>query len=296
MSATLALGPAIRSFLSFCRIEKGLARNSMESYARDLSRFETWITASGQPPDAAATVRAYLDHLMAEGLAARSIARHLTALRQLYRYLISENRLTQDPAGLIPLPRQWKTLPKALSNTQMGALSDAPSTETPLGLRDRAMIELLYSSGLRVTELCTLETTDLLDDRGIVRVTGKGNKQRLVPVGRVALEAIRRYLAMGRPALLKSRASKFLFISQRGGRLDRTAFFRAIRNHGLRAGLGVSPHKLRHTFATHLLEGGADLRSVQTMLGHADIATTQVYTHVLRSRLKQTLEQHHPRA
>lgn len=296
MSATLALGPAIRSFLSFCRIEKGLARNSMESYARDLSRFETWISVSGQSPELASTVRAYLDHLMAEGLAARSIARHLTALRQLYRYLISENRLSQDPAALIPLPRQWKTLPKALSGSQMSSLSDSPPAASALGLRDRAMIELLYSSGLRVTELCTLETSDLLEDRGIVRVTGKGNKQRLVPVGQTALEAIRTYLAQSRPALLKGRASRHLFISARGGRLDRTAFFRAIRNHGLRAGLSVSPHKLRHTFATHLLEGGADLRSVQTMLGHADIATTQVYTHVLRSRLKQTLEKHHPRA
>ncbi|MCX6593559.1 MAG: site-specific tyrosine recombinase XerD [Acidobacteria bacterium] len=296
MSATLALGPAIRSFLSFCRIEKGLARNSMESYARDLSRFETWISVSGQAPELASTVRAYLDHLMAEGLAARSIARHLTALRQLYRYLISENRLSQDPAALIPLPRQWKTLPKALSSSQMGSLSDSPPVATPLGLRDRAMIELLYSSGLRVTELCTLETSDLLDDRGIVRVTGKGNKQRLVPVGQAALQAIRVYVGQARPALLKGRASRYLFISARGGGLDRTAFFRAIRNHGLRAGLSVSPHKLRHTFATHLLEGGADLRSVQTMLGHADISTTQVYTHVLRSRLKQTLEKHHPRA
>ena len=296
MSATLALGPAIRSFLSFCRIEKGLARNSMESYARDLARFESWIIATGQSPELADTVRAYLDYLLGEGLAPRSVARHLTALRQLYRYLISENRLTQDPAALIPLPRQWKTLPKALSAAQMGSLAEAPPVETPLGLRDRAMIELLYSSGLRVTEICSLEISDLLEDRGIVRVTGKGNKQRLVPVGRTALEAVRRYLAAGRPALLKSRASRYLFISQRGGRLDRTGFFRAIRNHGLRVGLGVSPHKLRHTFATHLLEGGADLRSVQTMLGHADIATTQVYTHVLRSRLKQTLEQHHPRA
>lgn len=298
MSAPVTVAPSIRSFLSFCRIEKGLAANSLESYGRDLQKFQEWIGASKPVPESADSLRLYLDFLYSQGLSGRSVARHLTTLRNFYRFLLTENRIPSDPTALIVSPRLGRPLPKALNRQQVDQVSSSPDEEIPRGLRDRAMIELLYASGLRVTELCQLQTPDLDRDRGILRVTGKGNKQRLVPVGGVALQALEAYLHGARQTILKGKASPYLFVTSRGTKMTRQGFSKALRMHGKNAGVfkNLSPHKLRHSFATHLLEGGADLRSVQTLLGHADISTTQIYTHIAQSRLKSMLEKHHPRA
>lgn len=298
MSAPLTIAPAIRSFLSFCRIEKGLAANSLENYGRDLAKFEGWLGSGENTPESADKIRDYIDFLYGSGLSSRSIARHLTTLRNFYRFLLTENRVASDPTALITAPRQWRSLPKVLNRSGIDSLSTTPDADAPRGIRDRAMIELVYSSGLRVSELCSLQIPDLDRDRGIVRITGKGNKQRLVPVGSEALKAVETYLNRARPAILKERASPYLFVTARGTKMTRQGFFKVLKAHGKQAGIykDLSPHKLRHSFATHLLEGGADLRSVQTLLGHADISTTQIYTHVAQSRLRNMLEKHHPRA
>ncbi len=297
MAASFARGSAIRSFLSFCRVEKGLSANTLESYGSDLERYGRWLSSSGQNGVGEETVRAYLDTLYADGLASRTIARHLTTLRNFYRFLVAEGTLKADPTELVIAPRTGVSLPKAFSQKDIDAVAQAPEPASARGLRDRAMIELLYASGLRVSELCAMKMSDLDTARGIIRVTGKGNKQRLVPVGRTALSAIQEYLGAARQELLKERATPYLFVTSRGTRMTRQGFWKALSLYSRRAGVwqGLSPHKVRHSFATHLLEGGADLRSVQTMLGHADISTTQIYTHVARSRLKKTLEDHHPR-
>jgi integrase/recombinase XerD len=195
-------------------------------------------------------------------------------------------------------PRQWQKIPKFLNLEEIDRIIAAPDSSRPTGLRDFAMLELLYATGLRVSELCRLGVGDLNLDLGVLRTTGKGNKQRLVPVGKDAVRAVEKYLANGRGALLKGRASRYLFITARGGCLTRQAFWKLLAGYGRKVGIfqGLSPHVFRHSFATHLLEGGADLRSVQVMLGHADISTTQIYTHVMRSRLRDTVEKHHPRA
>ena len=292
----------IRAYLDFCRIEKGLAALTVEAYTRDLRQFYEWCSRHGfwqaeVPKDE--QVRRYLDSLYDSGLAGRSIGRHLVSLRNFYKFLLAENQIGADPTALIPLPRQWKALPKYLNRDQVERITTpAVDADGPQRLRDQAMCELLYASGLRVSELCRLETADLNAELGVLRVLGKGNKQRMVPVGKEALRAIAGYLATARPQILKSRVSKHLFVTARGGPLTRQGFWKALGLRGRRAGIfkGLSPHVLRHTFATHLLEGGADLRSVQTMLGHADISTTQIYTHVARSRLRQVVDQHHPRA
>ncbi|MBM3725873.1 MAG: site-specific tyrosine recombinase XerD [Acidobacteria bacterium] len=290
----------MREFLDFCRVEKGLAKNSLEAYSRDLRRFSAFLHqyATGQLPDAEG-VRLYLEHLYAAGLSPRSIARHLVTLRNFFGFLVREGVLASDPAELAPIPRQWRTLPKALSHTQVDQLLAPSGGESRANtIRDHAMIELLYASGLRVSELISLALSDIDQEMGLARVTGKGNKQRLVPVGTEALAAIRAYLDEARPQLLRGRASGHLFVTARGGPLTRQGFWKALKQFALARGLSLplSPHALRHTFATHLLEGGAGLRSVQTMLGHASVATTEIYTHVVRSRLRQTVDEHHPRA
>ncbi len=298
MNAPVSVGPSIRSFLNFCRIEKGLAANSLESYGRDLQRFEDWIGNSAPVPKSAEKLREYLDFLYSSGLSGRSVARHLTTLRNFYRFLLVEGKIPADPTSLIPSPRQGRVLPKVLNRKQIDSLSEVPDPASPRGLRDRAMIELVYSSGLRVSELCQIQLSELDRDKGILRVTGKGNKQRLVPVGTSALSALNLYLEDARQIILQGKASAYLFVTSRGTGMTRQGFSKALKLHGKFAGMfhGISPHKLRHSFATHLLEGGADLRTVQTLLGHADISTTQIYTHVTQSRLKDMLEKHHPRA
>lgn len=294
---TAHLQSQIVAFLNFCRLEKGLSANSIEAYSLDLEKFSAFCGQSAEPPGVEA-LGSYLDHLYQAGLSARSIARHLSTLRGFYGFLLREGQISTDPTAHMGTPRQWQNIPKFLNLEDIEKISQAIDTTRPTGLRDRAMLELLYATGLRVSELCHLMLGDCNSSMGVVRTTGKGNKQRLVPAGRAALKAVEAYVETGRPALLKNRASRYLFVTARGGCLTRQAFWKLLARYGRKAGIfhGLTPHVLRHSFATHLLEGGADLRSVQVMLGHSDIATTQIYTHVMRSRLRQTVEEHHPRA
>jgi integrase/recombinase XerD len=295
-----ALSVRIKTFLDFCRIEKGLASNSIQAYSLDLERFAAYFDIQGgcaEIPNAE-QVRVYIETSYADGLSSRSIARHTTTIRNFYQFLLREGVIDQDPSEFLPLPKQWSTIPKFLSLEEINRMIAAPDSNKPTGLRDRAMIELLYATGLRVSELCGVESGDLEADLGIIRVTGKGNKQRLVPVGQDALLAITGYLEGGRSRILKGRCSRYLFVTARGGKLNRKSFWKLLIQHGKKAGIfqGLTPHVIRHSFATHLVERGADLRSVQTMLGHADIATTQIYTHVVRTRLREEFDRHHPRA
>lgn len=300
MNALAADPAAVRSFLDFCRVEKGLAANSLHSYRFDLQKLSSNIAA----PEKATTadLSGYVDSLYRAGLSARSIARHITTLRNFYSFLAREGAIDRDPTEFLALPRQWRTLPKYLNREEIDRLLGAPPLDKLTGIRDRAMLELLYAAGLRVTELCRLELSAVERDLGVLRVTGKGNKQRLVPFGEPAREAIDRYLAEARAKLLKGRASRFLFVTARstskGSAMTRQGFWKLIVGYGKSVGIfhNLTPHVLRHSFATHLVEGGADLRSVQVMLGHADISTTQVYTHVAQRRLRDTVDQHHPRA
>jgi integrase/recombinase XerD len=284
------------AFLAYCRIEKGLAPNTLQAYAYDLQHFSAFAAEADTP--ASVTVQAYIDSLYRGGMSPRSVARRLTSLRLFYGFLLAEGRIAEDPVRLLPLPRQWKTLPKYLSTDQVDALLRAPDPSTPKGLRDRAMLQFLYATGVRVTELCTVELSALKLDIGVVRVFGKGRKERMVPVGSEALEWIREYLAKGRPSILDGRASRYLFVTSRGGAMTRQGFWKLLKEYGKSCGIwhNLSPHVLRHSFATHLLERGADLRSLQTMLGHADISTTEIYTHVLQERLRNVVQQFHPRA
>jgi integrase/recombinase XerD len=293
-------GPA-KSFLDFCRVEKGLAANSLQSYTFDLMRLSATLP-TGERHASAEDLARYVESLYGAGLSARSIARHITTLRNFYGFLAREGEIERDPTEFLAPPKQGSTLPKYLNRQEVERLLAAPPVDTPTGLRDRAMLELLYATGLRVTELCRVELSAVERDSGVLRVTGKGNKQRLVPFGEPARDAIDRYLELGRPALLKGRASRFLFVTARRGSpasaITRQGFWKLLGGYGKRAGIfhNLTPHVLRHSFATHLVEGGADLRSVQIMLGHADISTTQVYTHVARRRLREVVDQHHPRA
>jgi len=245
-----------------------------------------------------APVQRYVDSLYQAGMASRSIARHIATLRNFYAHLIEKGVLDADPTAHLQAPRQWQSLPKYLNKKQIDDLLAACDGSRPQGLRDRAMLEFLYATGLRVSELCNVRISELEMNMGVVRVIGKGKKHRIVPVGKSALAAVERYLGNGRPGLLKGRASPYLFVTNRGGAMTRQGFWMLLGAHGKKAGIfhNLTPHVLRHTFATHLLEGGADLRSLQSMLGHADISTTQIYTHVVRSRLRKTVDEHHPRA
>jgi len=287
----------VQAFLNHCRVEKGLAHLSISSYSLDLARFigQIGLTPLAVTP---AHLTSYIESLYEVGLSPRTIARHLTTLGNFYKFLMVEGLAGQDPTEFLVAPKQWAKLPKYLNNNELEGLASATNIAAPHGLRDRAMIELLYASGLRVSELCQLELSDVESQMGVLRVTGKGNKQRLVPYGQAAREAMEQYLKHGRPLLLKGRASRYLFITNRGSCMTRQCFFLLLRKCGLKAGIKrtLSPHVIRHSFATHLVEGGADLRSVQLMLGHADISTTQVYTHVAQRRLQDVVQRHHPRA
>jgi len=287
----------IRDFLNFCALEKGLAKNSLDAYRSDLERFGKFCESAKSVPSKE-LLRLYLNSLYRTGLGSRTIARHLTTLRNYHGFLLSEGRIGEDPTEHLESPRQWQTIPHFLNIQQVDALLGAPDSTKRNGIRDRAMLELLYASGLRVSELCGVRVSDLERDLGVLRVLGKGNKQRLVPVGKSALAAIERYVVTARVAILNGRASQWLFVTARGGAMTRQGFWKLLAGYGKQAGIfhKLTPHVLRHSFATHLLEGGADLRSVQTMLGHADISTTQIYTHVLRQRLRSTVDKHHPRA
>jgi integrase/recombinase XerD len=270
-----------------------------------LERFGQWTNQHGVRITAAGRedLRQYIDTLYAAELTGRSVARHITTIRNLYKYLLEQNAVEADPTEFLSAPKLGTALPHYLNREQVDALLDGKGTDQdaagkPTQVRDRAMLQLLYASGLRVSELCTAQLSDVELNLGVIRVMGKGNKQRLVPVGATAITAIEDYITSARPRLLEGRDSRYLFVTARGGRLTRQAFWKLLGERGKRAGIfrGLTPHVLRHSFATHLIEGGADLRSVQTMLGHADISTTQIYTHVARTRLRKTVDEHHPRA
>ena len=299
MPEVASLSAHIQRYLDCCRIEKGLAGNSLSAISLDLGGLAQFaeqnrlVEIPGEQD-----LRGYIDFLYQKGLSSRSIARHLSSLRGFYSHLIGAGAVVADPTEFLSTPKQWKAIPKFLNAGDIEKLLNACDLNEPLWLRNRAMLELLYAAGLRVSELCAVEIADLNADMGIIRVTGKGNKQRLVPVGRQALEILAKYLNTARPAILQRRSTRFLFVTARGTRMTRQMFWTALREMGKRAGIfhGLTPHVLRHSFATHLLENGADLRSVQTMLGHADIGTTEVYTHVVRGRLRRVIDEHHPRA
>jgi integrase/recombinase XerD len=282
-------------------LEDGLSRYTLESYRRDLSKFAAWLEQRRSAPILQAThadIQGFLAYQVNEQKArASSTSRALSSLKRLFRYLLRQNRVEVDPTLQISAPKLPRSLPKSLSEQDVELLLGAPDVRKPLGLRDRTMLEVLYATGLRVSELVTLRVAQVSMDMGVVRVMGKGGKERLVPFGEEALDWLRRYLAEGRPALLAGRLSDAMFVTWRGEAMTRQMFWYLIKRHAKHGGLHkpLSPHTLRHAFATHLLNHGADLRVVQMLLGHADISTTQIYTHVARERLKQLHAQHHPR-
>ena len=290
----------IRTFLSSLRVEKGLADNTIQAYRRDMTKFAAFCAERklGVQDIQRSDVVDFLASLYRKGLDSRSVARHLVTIRHFFRFGLLEGYVTDDPAATIESPRFRQNLPEFLSLEEVDRLLAQPDLRSVVGIRDRAMVELMYSCGLRVSELCGVRLADLQAEAGCLRCIGKGNKERLVPVGRKALEAVQRYLRLSRPQLLGERFSPYLFINQSGAVVNRIAYWKLLRDYGRKAGLrkALTPHMLRHSFATHLLDRGADLRSVQMMLGHSDISTTQIYTHVVEERLKQVYKAHHPRA
>lgn len=281
-------------------VEKGLAPNTLEAYSRDLNRLVNFLKSRGihfWEDSQALHLRQYLSWLRGRGLGVRSIARNVVALRQFYRFLEKEEIIAENPVPAFFLQRASRKLPQILGRDEVQSLIHQPDPGTPLGLRDQAMIELLYATGLRVSELISLQTHQINLEGDYLTVKGKGSKVRVVPFGKWAKEILLRYLKELRPKLSKGRASSFLFLTRSGKAITRQGFWKLIRRHALAAGIEkkVTPHTLRHSFATHLLEGGADLRAVQSMLGHADISTTQIYTHVNSARLKEVHHKYHPR-
>ena len=290
----------VRAFVNSLRVEKGLSENTIQAYRRDMVKFMAFASERHlQTADIERShVVEFLASLYRKGLDSRSVARHLVTIRHFFRFALMEEYTQEDPATTIQSPKFRQNLPEFLSLAEVERLLQQPDTSTVVGLRDRAMIELMYSCGLRVSELCGLRVADLRMEDGCLRCIGKGNKERLVPVGKKALAIVNKYLRDSRPKLLGDASSPSLFLHQKGGEMHRITFWKMLRVYGRKAALRkeVTPHMLRHSFATHLLDGGADLRSVQMMLGHADIATTQIYTHVVEDRLKQVYKAHHPRA
>jgi integrase/recombinase XerD len=287
-------------FLDALWVEQGLSKHTLSAYRTDLRGLAKW-SASGHasllPTLDKSDLFAYLAYRYEQGIKARSIARLLSTVRRFYQYLIRENKLTEDPSALLESPKLGHFLPKCLSEQEVENLLQAPDCEDPLGMRDRAMLELLYATGLRVSELVNLGLMGINLQQGVVRVLGKGNKERLVPMGEEALNWVDQYLQQARQLLLGSSHSDTLFVTKRGGGMTRQAFWYLIKRYALQAGISVaiSPHVIRHAFATHLLNHGADLRVVQMLLGHSDLSTTQIYTHVAKERLKKLHAQHHPR-
>lgn len=287
-------------YLDHLRVERGLAENSLLAYARDLARLHEF--ASARRKDVLALrqqdLSEFIQSLRAAGLAPRSAARTVHGVRGLFRFAVREGRLEADPMENLKAPKSFSALPRYLSTTQVDALLAAPDVKTNLGLRDRAILEVLYATGLRVSELIGLRPADVDIEVGLLTCFGKGRKERLVPLGTAACDWVRRYLDGARGTLARGRAAETLFLNHRGGRLTRMGLWQIVRRHAVTAGIEkvLTPHVLRHSFATHLLERGADLRALQAMLGHADISTTQIYTHVSRERLRRVYDQFHPRA
>ncbi len=287
-------------FINYLLTEKGLSENSIESYSRDIGRFFDFLAREHirSPAEVdAAVILAHLIALRREGLGARSRARCLSAVRGLFKFLVQEKIISEDPAGRIETPRIGLKLPEAPSVDDVVRLLSAPGDKTPAAVRNAAMLELLYAAGLRVSELVHMKLRDVNTEAGFVRVFGKGARERITPIGAMARQKTDAYLAGARAALLKGRPSPYLFVARAGKPMTRQGFWKMLKRCAAAAGLkgNVTPHSIRHAFATHLLEGGADLRAVQMMLGHADISTTQIYTHVTRDHLKKLHETHHPR-
>jgi len=282
-------------------LEDGLSRNTLESYRRDLRKFSEWMEKHHHGSllqTTYADIQGFLAYLVNEQKAkATSTSRAISSLKRLFRYLLRQNRVEADPTLQIATPKLPRSLPKSLTEQDVELLLGAPDIHTPLGARDRAMLEVLYATGLRVSELVALKVVQVSLDMGVVRVMGKGGKERIVPLGEEAMDWLRRYLSEARPVLLTGKLSDAMFVTQRGEGMTRQMFWYLIKRHAKQGGLHkpLSPHTLRHAFATHLLNHGADLRVVQLLLGHADISTTQIYTHVARERLKQLHMKHHPR-
>jgi integrase/recombinase XerD len=290
----------IDAYLDHLRVERRLAELTLESYARDLRALSAYAAGAERPLDALDrhALEAFVREQITRGLSPRSVARTVAAVRGFYRFLVLDRRLAKNPADDLRPPRAWPALPKCLSIDEVDQLITQPDVTTPRGLRDRAMIELLYATGLRVSELVAVRQADLHLAEHYMTCVGKGNKERLVPIGEQASDWLRQYQSRGRGALLKGRSTPRVFVNARGGSLSRVGFWKLLKQYGLRAGLprSLSPHVLRHSFATHLLERGADLRAIQMMLGHADLSTTQIYTHVLEARLRTVYDRFHPRA
>jgi integrase/recombinase XerD len=297
MSGTRGDGDLVESYIDALWMERGLAANTLAAYRTDLRRFASWLEERDGSL-AAATRADVLEYLASLGASPpRSIARRLSSLRRFYQHLIRQGRIVDDPCARVDAPRIGRSLPGALTEAEVEALLEAPDLETREGLRDRTMLELLYATGLRVSELVNLVLGQINHQQGVVRVVGKGGKERLVPLGEAALDWLERYLREARPRFTGPGAGDALFPGPRGGAISRQAFWYAIKRYASIAGVArpVSPHTLRHAFATHLLNHGADLRVVQLLLGHSDISTTQIYTHVAKERLKQLHSEHHPR-
>ncbi|MCX8116366.1 MAG: site-specific tyrosine recombinase XerD [Desulfobacterota bacterium] len=292
--------PWLDRFLHYLLVEKGLSKNTLEAYSHDLQRFLDHLQRQGKggiEEISKLDIRAFLLSLKREGLSSRTVARTLVSLRVFFRFLVEESLLGSNPAEEIDAPKLAKTLPDVLSLEEVERLIEQPPVEVPQGLRDRAMLELLYATGMRVSELVRLRLDHLHLEPGYVLLYGKGSKERIVPIGQEAIRWVRTYLSEARKKLLKGRESVYLFVNRLGRPISRQHFWKIIKRHGRAAGIRkrITPHLLRHSFASHLLERGADLRSVQLMLGHVDIATTQIYTHVRGERLKKIHRQYHPR-
>ncbi|MEX0943347.1 MAG: site-specific tyrosine recombinase XerD [Pseudomonadales bacterium] len=300
MSTSSADQSIIEHFLDTLWLEKGLSANTIDSYRRDLTTFSTWLASRDKELSRARRedLLGYLADRMGAGIKARSTARALSCLRSLYRYLLRENRINEDPTLRIENPKVGRPLPDTLTESDVEKLLAAPDTTTPIGVRDRTMLEVLYASGLRVSELVSLTLTDVNMRQGVVRVMGKGSKERLVPLGEEAISWLTRFVRDGRSDLLKKNlAEDVVFPSNQGRPMTRQTFWYRIKEHARAAGIKrkLSPHTLRHAFATHLLNHGADLRVVQLLLGHSNLSTTQIYTHVARQRMKSLHQEHHPR-
>ena len=288
----------IREYVDYLTIEKRYSPNTISAYRGDVTSFCKNFGKIELENLTTGEIRSHLLNLRQKGQSARSVARYLAGVKSFYRYLIHDGRIQENPVEILESPKLWRKLPGVISLTEVDILLASPNSNTPQGLRDRAMLEVLYATGVRVSELISMKISDLNIQMGYIRAFGKGAKERVVPFGEAAKEAIDNYFLNGRPLLIKNKRPEELFINRRGCKMTRQGFWKIIRQYALLSGVKspISPHTLRHAFATHLLEGGADLRSVQQMLGHSDISTTQIYTHILQQRMQEIHKQFHPRS
>ena len=294
------MSQAVDTYVDYLRDVRRMSPNTVSSYARDLASLAAFAERKGKSVESLERrdLEAFARDMMTQGLAPRSVARAIACVRGLYKFLLVEKRIASDPSEDLRAPRAWPALPKYLDLQEVDRLLQQPDVSNARGVRDKALIELLYATGLRVTELLNLKAGDIKLDAGYLTCVGKGDKERIVPLGESAADWVRRYIREARPALLKGRKSNWLFVNAKGGaQLSRVGFWKVLKEYGIKAGVSrdLSPHVLRHSFATHLLDRGADLRSIQMMLGHADLSTTQIYTHVLEARLRAVYDKFHPR-